>query len=300
MRRHFFFTIVFLFTLGCSQIDQDKRTEPFRVVTTTSMIGDAMRAMLDTNVVVTSLMGPGTDPHLFKPTKQSLDDLAAANLIVANGLHLEGRMQDILEKLGLRKPVIFLGESLSEEELILPEQNADYPDPHIWFDVSLWHRALSGATSKLDSLGILRSDKAMQYFSGLSELHEFTKTEIAEIPEERRVLLTAHDAFSYFGRAYTIEVIGLQGISTVSEYGLRDVEQMVDLISSRNIAAVFVESSISPRSMEAVVSGVQQKGGEVKIGGTLYSDAPGPRGSGAETYTDMVKHNVRTIKSALK
>jgi manganese/zinc/iron transport system substrate-binding protein len=209
-------------------------------------------------------------------------------------------MQDILEKMALKKPVIFLGESLAEQELILPEQNADYPDPHIWFDVSLWQKALKAITIRLDSLEVLNSARSSQYLSDLESLHRFTRKEISKIPESRRVLLTAHDAFSYFGRAYDIEVIGLQGISTVSEYGLKDVEEMVDLISSRNIAAVFVESSISSRSMEAVVSGVKQKGGDVKIGGTLYSDAPGPAGSGAETYTEMVRHNVETIKSALE
>lgn len=264
------------------------------------MIGDAMEAMLDTSVSVVSLMGPGTDPHLFKPTKQSLDYLAEADLIVANGLHLEGRMQDILEKMSRKKPVILLGTALSEDELILPEGNSDYPDPHIWFDVSLWRKALQASSGRLDSLGILNSSNAARYLAQLDDLNGWTKTQMDQIPYENRVLLTAHDAFSYFGRAYEIEVIALQGISTAAEYGLRDVEEMVDLISSRNISAVFVESSISSRSMEAVVSGVRQKGGEVKLGGTLYSDAPGPDGSGAETYTEMVRHNVETIKSALE
>ncbi|MGB6036828.1 MAG: zinc ABC transporter substrate-binding protein [Cryomorphaceae bacterium] len=298
MRRHIFFVIVFISGFGCSQ--NERSQDDFLVVTTTSMIGDAMEAMLDTSVSVVSLMGPGTDPHLFKPTKQSLDYLAEADLIVANGLHLEGRMQDILEKMSKRKPVIFLGTALSDEELILPDGTADYPDPHIWFDVQLWKQVLEASSAELKELGVLDSTKSHEYLSTLEELHRWTQSEMAKIPLENKVLLTAHDAFSYFGRAYEIRVIGLQGISTAAEYGLKDVEQMVELITSQQIGAVFVESSISSRSMEAVVSGVRQKGGEVKLGGTLYSDAPGPEESGAETYRKMVRHNVETIKAALQ
>jgi manganese/zinc/iron transport system substrate-binding protein len=298
MRRHIFFVIVFLSGFGCSQKDQSQKR--FLVVTTTSMIGDAMNSMLDTSVSVVSLMGPGTDPHLFKPTKQSLDYLADADLIVANGLHLEGRMQDILEKMSKRKPVILLGAVLSDEALILPDGTADYPDPHIWFDTHLWKQVLEASSAELNELGILDSIRSEKYLTSLEELHLWTKSEIDEIPSQNKVLLTAHDAFSYFGRAYEIRVIGLQGISTAAEYGLKDVEQMVDLIATEQIGAVFVESSISSRSMEAVVSGVRQKGGEVKLGGTLYSDAPGPEGSGAETYREMVRHNVETIKAALQ
>lgn len=298
MRRHIFFALILVVLASCEQ--EDKSEKRFSVVATTSMIGDAMQSMLDTSVAVVSLMGPGTDPHLFKPTKQSLDYLAEADLIVANGLHLEGRMQEILEKMSKRKPVIFLAEGLSESQLILPDGTADYPDPHIWFDVQLWKKVLEASSAELNDLGVLDSIKSHDYLSTLEELHRWTKSEMAEIPLENKVLLTAHDAFSYFGRAYGIRVIGLQGISTAAEYGLKDVEQMVDLITTQGIGAVFVESSISSRSMEAVISGVRQKGGEVKLGGTLYSDAPGPKGSGAETYTEMVRHNVNTIKSALQ
>jgi manganese/zinc/iron transport system substrate-binding protein len=298
MRRHIFFVLILFFIVGCGQ--EDKGPDRFLVVATTSMIGDAMKAMLDTSVSVVSLMGPGTDPHLFKPTKQSLDYLAEADLIVANGLHLEGRMQDILEKMSMNKPVIFLGAVLSDDELILPDGTVDYPDPHIWFDVRLWKNVLEESSSELNELGVLDSVKNEDYLSTLEELHGWALSEIDQIPLQNKVLLTAHDAFSYFGRAYGIRVIGLQGISTTAEYGLKDVEMMVDLIATQQIGAVFVESSISSRSMEAVISGVRQKDGEVKLGGTLYSDAPGPEGSGAETYIGMVRHNVETITRALK
>lgn len=297
MRGHFFF-LIFLF-FACTE--PNSSSQKTQIVTTTSMIGDGVMGMADTaSVEVNSLMGPGTDPHLFKPTKESLDLLADADVIVANGLHLEGKMQDILEKLSRRKTVIFLGEGLNRDELIHPEGKTDYPDPHIWFDVAIWKESLSYLRQNLRKLDLTDKDKANEYLNSLDTLHGWVKQEIQSIPASNRVLLTAHDAFAYFGRAYDIEVIGLQGISTVAEYGLRDVREMVDLILARRIQAVFVESSISPRAMEAVVSGVRQKDGEIVIGGTLYSDAPGPEGSGASTYHGMVEHNVKTIKSALK
>lgn len=265
------------------------------------MIGDAVEGMADTTKAeVESLMGPGTDPHLFRPTKESLDLLAEADVIVANGLHLEGKMQDILEKLGRRKSVFFLGNGLKENVLMQPEGKSGYPDPHIWFDVSLWKESLMYLKNSLSELEMVDDNRANDYLNSLDTLHAWVKDQIGFVPDSNRILLTAHDAFSYFGRAYEIEVIGLQGISTVAEYGLRDVSEMVDLILERNIRAVFVESSISPRAMEAVVSGVRQKGGEIVIGGVLYSDAPGPENSGASTYHGMVKHNVNTVKSALK
>jgi manganese/zinc/iron transport system substrate-binding protein len=298
MRRHFFFIFLALLVYRCGEVSTDRKA--IKVVTTTSIIGDAMKAMIDSTFEVKALMGPGTDPHLFKPTKQSLDDLASADIIVANGLHLEGRMQDILEKMARKKPVILIGEGLQEKELIQTEGTSDYPDPHIWFDVALWKTSLEIAAQRLAELRVLDSARAGDYLEKLEELNKFVKEEMSSIPQENRVLLTAHDAFSYFGRAYDVEVIGLQGISTAAEYGLKDVEVMVDLILNKRVKAVFVESSISSRSMEAVISGVRYKGGQVSLGGTLYSDAPGVEGSGAESYIQMVKHNVKTIKTALK
>lgn len=265
------------------------------------MIGDGVRAMVDTSVVeVSSLMGPGTDPHLFKPTKNTLDLLSSADIVVANGLHLEGRMQDILEKLARQKEVILVGEGVSESELIHPEKKADYPDPHIWFDLALWKHGMEHVSRELEEFGVLEKEASLAYFEFLDSLDVWIKSELSEIPSERRVLITAHDAFSYFGRAYDIEVIGLQGISTVAEYGIRDVQALVRFIIEREVRAVFVESSISSRSMEAVVSGVKKAGGEVRIGGTLYSDAPGTEASGASDFKGMIEHNVRTIKEALK
>jgi manganese/zinc/iron transport system substrate-binding protein len=297
MRRHFFFLLIAL--ISCSAPEEDDRS--ILIVTTTSMIADGVSAMVDTfEVEVTSLMGPGTDPHLFKPTKTTLDLLGEADIVVANGLHLEGRMQDILEKMSRKKKVIFVGDGIAGDDLIHPEGKTGFPDPHVWFDLSLWKQGLIHVAEELETEGVLRKEASRSYLSFLDSLHLRVQEDLREIPEENRVLITAHDAFSYFGRAYGIEVIGLQGISTVAEYGIRDVQAMVDLIIDREVKAVFVESSISPRAMEAVVSGVEQRGGEVKIGGTLYSDAPGSPGSGASDFAGMVEHNVLTIKEALK
>lgn len=298
MKRYIgFFAIALL--LSCSESDSEEKQQ-YKIVCTTGMIGDAASNLVDSTCVVHTLMGPGTDPHLFKPTKQSLDLLSSADLIVANGLHLEGRMQEILEKMSRNTRVVFIGEGVPKDSLLIAEGSESIPDPHIWFDVSLWNTAVSFLADELQKAGRLDEAKAEAYRVELAELEVTAVNILSEIPEEKRVLITAHDAFSYFGRAYNIEVIGLQGISTVSEYGIRDVTNMVNNIVSREIPAVFVESSISSRSIEAVIEGCEQKGFDLKLGGTLYSDALGTDGSGAETYTDMVRHNVSTITNALK
>lgn len=283
---------------GCSTQGPDGKG--IRIVCTTGMIGDAVRNMTDSSCTVDVLMGPGTDPHLFKPTKTSLDLLSDADIIIANGLHLEGKMQDILEKLGRSKRVYFLAEGISSDRLILADSASGIYDPHIWFDVSLWYQALTQFQAEFKESEIIDQQYSQSFLQALHELDNWVKAEVEGIPLEKRVLITAHDAFSYFGRAYNVEVIGLQGISTVSEYGLRDISNLVSLIVEREIPAVFVESSISSRSIQAVIEGCQKKGFQTDLGGTLYSDALGPKGSNAETYVEMVKHNISTIKEGLK
>ena len=284
---------------GCTQ-SPSNGDKPIRIVCTTGMIADAVTEMTQGNCQVDALMGPGTDPHLFKATKGSLDLLAAADIVVANGLHLEGRMQDILHKLGRQKTVLFVGDYVDQDRLLYGDKSEKMPDPHIWFDVAYWKSGLAGVAQRLDEKGVLNAEASKAYLSQLDTLDTWVRTTIHSIPKEDRVLVTAHDAFSYFGRAYDIEVVGLQGISTVAEYGIRDVTRMVDMISDRNIKAVFVESSISSRSIEAVIAGCERRNHHVKLGGTLYSDAPGPRDSDAETYIGMVRHNVLTMKNALQ
>jgi manganese/zinc/iron transport system substrate-binding protein len=213
-------------------------------------------------------------------------------------------MGDVLVKVGRRKPVVAVTESLPEEELREPPEFAGHYDPHVWFDVSLWAKTIDAIEPALAEIVPERRDEfaanATALRKELTDLDAWVKAEIATIPKERRVLVTAHDAFGYFGRRYDIEVKGLQGISTVSEAGLGDVERVVDEVTRRRIPAIFVESSVPPRAIEAVVKACEAKGWAVKIGGELFSDAMGPAGTPEGTYAGMVRHNVKTIVEALR
>lgn len=274
------------------------------IVATTSMIADAARQIAGDSLEVTGLMGPGVDPHLYKPTQGDISRLTGASLILYNGLHLEGKMQEVFEKLSARKTVVAVSRDIPSSSLIILNEPQGAPDPHIWFDVALWSTAVQTISRTLQEHDPPRAAYYQQrteaYLDELAQLHEEVRQQIATIPAEQRVMVTAHDAFSYFGRAYNIEVRGLQGISTLSEYGVQDISRLVDYISRRNIKAVFVETSVSPKALEAVVEGSRQRGHPIRIGGSLYSDALGAADSEAGTYTGMVRHNVRTIVESLK
>ena len=296
--RYLIFILIAL--TGCTSAPT-KSSGKLKIVCTTSIIADAVSEITGDSCIVIALMGPGTDPHLFKPTKASLDHMADADIIVSNGLHLEGRMQEVLHKLGRSKQVIFIGDTLSKDQQLYGDASKKMPDPHIWFDVNIWAQGITYLSNELirnypESIDLKKRDK---YIQSLHDLNDWVSVEMHSIPEEQRVLITAHDAFSYFGRAYDVEVLGLQGISTMAEYGIRDITNMVDLVISRKIKAVFVETSISSRSIEAVIAGCKDRGFNVIEGGTLYSDALGGKSSGADTYIGMVKFNVTTIKKAL-
>jgi manganese/zinc/iron transport system substrate-binding protein len=275
-----------------------------RVTTTVGMVGDTVRNVGGDRVEVTSLMGPGVDPHLYKASEGDLSRLANADIILYNGLNLEGKMGDIFVKMARSKPTVAVSEGVDKSLLREPPEFLGHYDPHLWFDVSLWAQTIQpvvDALSELDpgSKAAYEANGA-RYREELMTLHAECKQRLMTIPKPQRVLVTAHDAFGYFGRAYDIEVIGLQGISTSSEYGQRDIQRLTRLITSRKIKAVFVESSISTRSIEAVVEGCKALGHNVKIGGTLFSDAMGPPGTPEGTYPGMVRHNVETIVRALK
>lgn len=294
--------IVFLLAVllcGCEVKDPPK--SGLKIVCTTGIIADALAAMTPDSCEVIALMGPGTDPHLFKPTKGSLDHMAQADIIFSNGLHLEGRMQDVLKNISRTKPVVFMGDTLPQNKLRYGDASRKMPDPHVWFDVELWTTCVEYAYRELKTHYPEWIDevKYASYLTSLKDLNQWVKEEIQSIPQDRRVLITAHDAFSYFGKAYDMEVFGLQGISTMAEYGIKDITQMVDMVISREIKSVFVETSVASRSIEAVVAGCKERGYEVTQGGTLYSDALGGKNSGADTYIGMVKANVSTIKNAL-
>ena len=290
--------------LGSCNPDKSVKNERISIVTTTGMIGDAAERVAGNVAEVISLIGPGVDPHLYKASQGDLEKLTSADIIFYNGLHLEGKMGEVLEKLGRLKAVIAVTKDIPDTLLRTAPGFAGAHDPHIWFDVSLWKNTVITIRNELSVRyplydSVFRSNAA-RHLQELDSLHNEVIENISKLPPEKRVLITAHDAFGYFGDAYHIEVRGLQGISTLSEFGLRDVTDLVNFITERKIKAIFVESSVSPKSIQAVIDGCRKKNWEVSIGGILYSDAMGPEGTPEGTYPGMVRANVKIITEALK
>ena len=296
--------------VGCSP-SEEKQAETeggeakLKVTATVGMVADLARRIGGDRVEVTTLMGPGVDPHLYKASEGDLRRLGDADVVLYNGLFLEGKIGDALAQVAERgKPVVAVAEKIDESKLVHPEEYEGHPDPHVWFDVSLWIRTVppivEGLAAAAPAAEPYFKERAAALVLELEQLHLWCREQIASIPEERRVLITAHDAFGYFGRAYDIEVVGLQGLSTATEFGLKDVQRIVDLVSDRGIRAVFVESSVPRRSIEAVVQGCKARGHDVTIGGELFSDAMGEEGTPEGTYVGMVRSNVETIVGALR
>lgn len=299
--------LVLLLGNACTQVDSRGEVtagKRMRIVTTTGILKDAVINIVGDAADVEAIMGSGVDPHLYKATQGDLNKLTEADVIIYNGLHLEGKMGEVLEKLSRYKTVISATAELPESLLLNSADYADSFDPHVWFDVSLWMHVVINLSKELQKKdpqhAALYQEQSSDYLHKLSLLHSETKAAIASIPEKQRTLITAHDAFGYFGKAYDIEVRGLQGISTLSEFGLQDVSSLVKFIVANKIKAVFVESSVSPKAIEAVVQGCRERGHTVRIGGTLYSDALGEDGTPEGTYIGMVRHNTNTIVSSLK
>ena len=297
--------IIILIGTGCDPKGQpDASTEgKLRVVTTIGMITDIVKNVGGDRVDVVGMMGPGVDPHLYKPTAKDVQRLSSAHLIFYNGLHLESKMSDILAKMSGDTKTVAVTESVNEDLLLKPPEFEGQYDPHLWFDVKLWMKAV---VKVRDALSEFDSDNTLMYWSNadrylakLAELHEYAKSQAERVPPQQRVLVTAHDAFNYFGQAYGFEVRGLQGISTATEAGIADVQELATFIADRRIPAIFVESSVSSRSLEAVQAAVKSKGFDVEIGGELFSDAMGNTGTPEGTYIGMVRHNIDTIVKAL-
>lgn len=273
------------------------------VTCTVGMITDVAKNIGGTAFSISGLMGPGVDPHLYKPSAGDIVRLGDADLVLFGGLHLEGRMTETFDTLHQSgtTTTIAVSESIPEDHLI-PVGNGAW-DPHVWFDVSLWNivagRIAEGLTEILPAEAEAITEREATYRQRLDELDEWAHTELSRIPEEIRVLVTAHDAFSYFGRRYDVEVVGLQGLSTATEAGAGDVQDLADMLAERKIPAVFVESSIPPSTIEAVQAATKSRGWDVKIGGELFSDAMGQAGTPDGTYIGMVRHNVTTIVEAL-
>jgi manganese/zinc/iron transport system substrate-binding protein len=275
---------------------------PYPVVCTTGMVADIVKNVGGDHVQVTTLMGEGIDPHLYKASPGDVSKLNAARVIFFSGLHLEGKMGDIFVRTARKKPTYAVTEKIPEDRLI--ELTDGHYDPHVWFDVSLWSLAADTVRDALVEVDPEHAadytKRANEYQAALAALDETCRQSLQEIPKDRRVLVTAHDAFHYFGRAYDIEVRAVQGVSTETEAGVLEINELVDFITKRKIKAVFVESTISERNIRALIEGCAARGHEVKIGGELFSDAMGKDGTPEGTYAGMVRHNVDTIKRALE
>lgn len=283
-----------------------ERTHDLPVVTcTTGMINDVAHNIGGDEYSIAGLMGPGIDPHLYKPSAGDIVRLGDADLVLFNGLDLEGRLTDTLEGIQESGTVTTraVAESIPQENLLRVDDDADAWDPHVWMDVSLWMTVAETITNHLVAISRENEDavreRSTNYLQRLEDLEEWVFSEFQRVPDDIRVLVTAHDAFNYFGRRYDIEVLGLQGLSTSSEAGAGDVQDLAALLAERQIPAIFVESSIPPSTIEAVQAASQSRGWDVRIGGELYSDAMGASGTPEGTYIGMVRHNVSTIVEAL-
>jgi manganese/zinc/iron transport system substrate-binding protein len=279
--------------------------EKLNIVATTTMLTDLAKVISGDRANVKGLMGPGIDPHLYQASAGDVSLMAKADVIIYNGFHLEGKMGEIFESLTRQnKAVIALEKGLDKSKLLLAEENTEIYDPHIWFDVGLWQDAASYVAQELSHIDPDNKDiyqaNLQAYLKELNDLQTYIQQRIEEIPPAQRILITAHDAFGYFGKAYGFQVEGLQGISTDTEAGTSDVSALADFILRHQVKAIFVESSISPKTIEALQAAVRAKGFEVAIGGELYSDSLGGQDSGAETYALTFKSNIDTIIDALK
>jgi manganese/zinc/iron transport system substrate-binding protein len=288
---------------GASDLPITER--PINVVTTTGMIADIVLNVGGERVNVQALMGPGVDPHLYKPTASDVTKLENADIVFYNGLHLEGRMVEVFEKMETAGQATYaVASEIDTDILRKPPQFEGQFDPHIWFDVTLWKFAVEKVAKELSNLDPISADlykaNATAYLEQLDELDTYVREQINSIPEGSRVLVTAHDAFGYFGEQYGMEVRGLQGTSTAAEAGAADVQALAGFLAERKIKSIFVESSVPPATIEAVQKATQSKGWDVQIGGQLFSDAMGQAGTPEGTYIGMVKFNVDTIVKALK
>lgn len=276
---------------------------PYVITTTVGMVNDIVQNVAGDKAKATALMGAGVDPHLYKPTRDDVSAMIRADVVFCSGLMLEGKMADSLVKIGRSKPVFVITEIIDEKFLIESEDMKGHADPHVWMDPSAWAKATEAAAkslSKFDpSNAAFYKKNADAYVAKCLELHAYGKKVLATVPEKSRVLISSHDAFHYFGRAFGLKVMGVQGLSTESESGLRQINSLVDFIVANKVKAVFVESSVSPKNIEALVGGVKARGKELKIGGELFSDAMGESGTYEGTYLGMLDHNITLVARAL-
>lgn len=285
---------------GSAEADSEE-SHKIKVVTTIGQIAEPISIIGGDRVHVVSLMGPGVDPHLYNATQGDIKKLANGDVIFYSGHHLEGKMGEIFEHISKTRPVLGITEGIPEEQLLTDAAGAI--DPHIWFDVDLWKQGLQAATEELKKFSPEDADyfenNKTTYFAQLDELKRESQEQLSQISKEKRVLVTAHDAFGYLGRMVDMKVVGLQGLSTEAEIGISNIQTTIDLLVEYQIPAVFVESSINKSSITAVMEGASSAGLDVKLGGELFSDAMGARDTTEGTYIGMYKHNVEVIYQAL-
>ncbi len=299
-RRHLLTVLAATFAIPGAVLAQDG---PLNVVATTGMIADAARQVGGDLVAVKALMGPGVDPHSYRQTRSDIVAMTRADLVLWHGLYLEAQLEGVLLDLGRTRTVVAAGEAVPEAERIGHPDYEGRFDPHVWMDPDLWKHVVLAVR---DALIAIRPDaeaafaaNAEVHLADLSRLSDYAARSLSSVPSEARILLTAHDAFGYFGRKHGFEVLGIQGISTESEAGLNRIGELVDLLVARKVGAVFVETSVSDRNIRALIEGAAARGHEVRVGGEVFSDAMGPDGTYEGTYLGMIDHNITTIAGAL-
>lgn len=304
LKKSWIFFSMLLFLAACNsetagELNNDGE-DKIKVLTTIAQIGEPLSVIGGERVKVESLMGPSVDPHLYSPTQSDIKKVSEAEIIFYNGLNLEANMVEVFNSIGMEKPVLAVGETIDENDLLYDEGGAI--DPHIWFELNLWQQALDAAVEELKAYAPEYADyfdeNKEAYFAELDSLKEDAK-KLLDIPESQRILVTAHDAFGYFGRMHEMQVVGLQGLSTEDEVGLTDINKTIKIIEEHKVPAIFVETSISSKTIEAVIDGANNKGIDVSLGGELYSDALGAPGSEEGTYLGMYRYNINTIYEAL-
>lgn len=291
--------------IGCKADPNKKDNGKLKVVATTTMLTDLLQQVGGEAIEIQGLMGSGVDPHLYKASEGDVNKLFTADIVFYSGLHLEGKLVDIFEKMeSQHKKTVAVADILNKNELLASELFASNYDPHIWFNIGFWKKITQYVTEKLQDADPANAElfakNSKQYLKELDALEFDIKHIIETLPKEKRILVTAHDAFNYFGKAYAFQVVGLQGISTATEAGVQDVQMLSQFIIDNNVKSIFIETSVPRRTIEALQASVASRGHNVSIGGSLYSDALGTKGTVEGTYIGMFKHNVNTIVNALK
>ncbi len=277
---------------------------PIAITATVGMVADLVRVVGGERVQVTQICGAGVDPHLYKATRDDMQTMMSADMVFYSGLMLEGKMTDTLIKMARQKPIIAVTEALDEKTLLEPPDFAGHYDPHVWMDVSAWSQCVEVIADELSRIDPPSESAYRERAAGLraelAKLHEYGKRALATVPQASRVLVTSHDAFNYFGRAYELEVMGVQGLSTESEAGLQRINELVDVLVNRNVKSVFVESSVPRKNIDSLVEGARSRGHQVNIGDQeLYSDAMGRAGTYEGTYIGMLDHNITLVARGL-